>query len=216
MTPQAMLAALEGMDEPPAQTSVLGEVAHDMRQPIVTIQVLIDSFLVSADLPTEYRKQLQLIAAEADLLGALVNSLLEPGALPGTPVSVSGSVQSVLDTVRLAFPGRLVMTAGSGTERPLRIDPLSLRRSVANLVVNATRAAGPHGTVHVSVLDSPCEICVRVEDDGPGFGLIEHEHLLGLGIVRKCVRENGGELDVGRSATLGGARVELHFRHRDN
>jgi signal transduction histidine kinase len=187
----------------------LDEIAHDMRQPIVTIQVLVESCQAGPDLPPGLQWHVQKIAEEAMELSALVNRVLDPDACATAAVPVSDCVESVLETIRLTFSGRLLMTGAPAAS--LLIDPLALRRAVANLVVNATRAAGPGGTVHVTVLAPVGELCIRVDDDGPGFGGVEPGHLLGLGIVQKSIHGAGGQLCLGPSPTLGGARAEIQF-----
>lgn len=192
-----------------ARTAVLDEVAHDMRQPIVTIQALVESCRAEHDLSPSMLWHVEKIAEEAGELSALVSSLLHPAARAGTAVVVADCVGRVLDTLRLTFSGHLLMT-GEPDAR-LLIDPLALRRAVANVVVNATRAAGPCGSVQVTVLASADEVCIRVDDDGPGFGGVEPGHFLGLRIVQRSLHEPGGQVRLGPSPTLGGARVELRF-----
>jgi signal transduction histidine kinase len=211
MTPQTVLSTAtldhDAVVESPLAT--LDEVAHDMRQPIVAIQVLVESCQAQNDLSASMQWHVERIADEARELSALVSSLLDTVARAGTVVAVADCVGGVLDTLRLTFPGRLLMI-GEPAAR-LLIDPLALRRAVANVVGNATGAAGPSGTVHVAVLASADEVCIRVDDDGPGFGGVESGHQLGLHIVQRCIRESGGKFRVAPSPTLGGARVELRF-----
>jgi signal transduction histidine kinase len=211
MTPQAVTAtaALDRDRSVESQTAVLDEVAHDMRQPLVTIQVLVESCQAEDDLSPSMQWHVEKIAEEVRELSALVSSLLDPASRAGTVVAVADCVGGVLDTLRLTFSGRLLMTCEPAAR--LLIDPLALRRAVANVVVNATRAAGPSGTVHVAVLASADEVCIRVDDDGPGFGGVEPGHFLGLRIVQRSMSEPGGQLRLGPSPTLGGARVELRF-----
>ena len=51
-----------------------------------------------------------------------------------------------------------------------RLHPVILRRMAANLLANATRAAGPSGTVTIEVSRRGSRMLLAVEDDGPGFG----------------------------------------------
>jgi signal transduction histidine kinase len=84
----------------------------------------------------------------------------------------------------------------------------------ANLLDNATRAAGPSGTVTAEVSRWDSQMLLAVEDDGPGFGrLVKDEglvkgHGLGLSAVARHADQLGGRLECGRGS-LGGGRVSL-------
>jgi signal transduction histidine kinase len=187
----------------------LKEVAHDMRQPIVTIQALIDSCQAESDLPPSMEWHIEKIAEQATELSALVSSLLNPDLLATTAVAVVDWVADLLDTIGLTFAGCLLLRGE--TSARLLVDPLVLWRAVANVIVNATRAAGPFGTVEVTVQASAREVCIQVDDDGPGFGGVEPELFLGLRIVKRSMCQAGGGVRLGSAPTLTGARVELWF-----
>lgn len=89
-------------------------------------------------------------------------------------------------------------------------DPVTLSRSIRNLIENAVRAAGPAGQVEVRVLTHGHEVSVEVADDGPGFGNLPQQHGLGLMTVRRFAALHGGHVSVGTSA-WGGALVRLHL-----
>jgi signal transduction histidine kinase len=85
-----------------------------------------------------------------------------------------------------------------------------LRRTVANLLSNATHAAGPSGTVTVKVSHDRRSAVLAIEDTGPGFGKIERGFGLGLAAVSRCVAMHSGRLTCRRSAS-GGAHVSLRL-----
>jgi len=78
-----------------------------------------------------------------------------------------------------------------------------------NLIDNATRAAGAGGRVTVDVRRVGERLVLSVEDDGPGFGLIESRSRLGLAVARRAFAEPTGTLTVGVSQKLGGAAVRF-------
>jgi nitrogen fixation/metabolism regulation signal transduction histidine kinase len=119
---------------------------------------------------------------------------------------------------------------------PAAIDRQMLRRVLVNLVRNAVQAirdrrlgrgSSPSevlGRVVVSAEDGPGGARILVEDDGPGIpeetrGRVFDPYFttktdgtgLGLAIVKKIVVEHGGEIEVGRSESLGGARFVVHL-----
>jgi nitrogen fixation/metabolism regulation signal transduction histidine kinase len=117
---------------------------------------------------------------------------------------------------------------------PAAIDRQMLRRVIVNLVRNSVQAIRDEraskvadesmGHVRVSAEKTPAGVDVIVEDDGPGIGEEQRVRVfdpyfttktdgtgLGLAIVKKIVVEHGGEIEVGQSGALGGARFVLHL-----
>lgn len=121
--------------------------------------------------------------------------------------------------------GRQVEWAASPGIR-YRCRPVSLKRALHNLVDNATRY-GNVCWIRVSGGGARQDLCIEVEDDGPGIdpGLIERAFEpfarldparnqeaggvgLGLAIVRSCVRAHGGDVSL-QNRSEGGLRVVI-------
>ena len=75
-------------------------------------------------------------------------------------------------------------------------DPVLLRRAVANVLDNATRAAGDSGKVRVSVQSLPGEALVEVSDEGNGFGRIPSVSGQGMSIVDEALRSCRSSLEI--------------------
>ncbi len=108
---------------------------------------------------------------------------------------------------RLTWPGDLSVTSPPGSVL-CALDPVILRRTISNLLSNATRAAGPSGVVAVEIKRDRSMTMVMVEDSGPGFGKIPQGHGIGLAEVASNVIRYGGKVECGRGAR-GGVRVSL-------
>ncbi|MGH7426683.1 MAG: sensor histidine kinase, partial [Candidatus Methylomirabilales bacterium] len=125
------------------------------------------------------------------------------------PVDAGKVATEVVTSARVTFPGTLQVVAETGAT--VVADQVVLRRALTNLVENATRAAGPEGTVMVSVRRAGGWVSCEVSDSGPGFGAgPPGAGSLGLSIVERFVRTHHGRLDVSRGA-LGGALVRLRL-----
>ena len=107
----------------------------------------------------------------------------------------------------------------------LTADEDLLERAFENLIRNARDAAGPEGTVQVRADDQGADICVRIQDDGPGlppqladgprvFATTKPGGLgLGLPTALKILALHGGRLTLQPRQPAGlVARVELPRR----
>ncbi len=106
--------------------------------------------------------------------------------------------------------------------------PLSIKRALANMVVNAARYG--NGWIKVSSGSEASRARFRVEDDGPGIKPEQREHLfqpfvrgdsarstsgtgLGLAIVQRIIDNHNGRLEIGsseRGGLLIRARLPVH------
>jgi signal transduction histidine kinase len=80
---------------------------------------------------------------------------------------------------------------------------------------NATRAAGPRGTVLVRVRRARRWVHCEIGDSGPGFGKgPTGSQSLGLAIVDRLARAHGGHLEI-LDSPLGGAMLRLSLPSSD-
>ncbi|KTR41677.1 histidine kinase [Curtobacterium oceanosedimentum] len=121
--------------------------------------------------------------------------------------------------------------AVSGTALDLRIaDDAVLDDEVLLVVANLCRNAAEAGatSVRCTIVTRDGTVTVTVEDDGPGIDPADAHRVLtrgwsskpdetglgrgiGLAVVRRTATERGGSVLVGRSATLGGARLDVEM-----
>ncbi|WP_309678205.1 ATP-binding protein, partial [Polaromonas sp.] len=100
-----------------------------------------------------------------------------------------------------------------------RIDEGDLFEMLGNLLDNAAKWA--RGRVGVRVWREAGRLCIRIEDDGPGFSDTESVlrlhvrgdervagHGVGLAVVSDLVASHQGELKLSRGA-MGGGRVDI-------
>jgi signal transduction histidine kinase len=185
------------------------ELLHDMGQSVSMIFALSGSVASDENLPVHLRRRLRQIDDQAAWLADLLRDGLALAEAPPERlpiVDVGQVVTESLTVARSAFEGRISFTRGSCALASG--EPVLLRRAVANVVDNATRAAGPQGRVRVGVRRRARSVDVVVEDDGPGFGRIQTQRALGLQVALRVMKRYGGSLRIG-SSTLGGASVHL-------
>lgn len=189
----------------------LREACHDIRQPIAAVLALAGAALAEAEVPESVRNRLEQIMDLAEWQSDVIQNWLEvsqdadsPGAGHTDAVRV---INEAAAAERLTWTGDLtVVWPTDPVFTPPH--PVILRRMVANLLANATRAAGPHGCVRIEVSRQGRCMLLAVEDNGPGFGRLSGGGGVGLSAVARHAVRHHGRLECGR-ATLGGGRVCL-------
>ena len=196
-----MLDELEGAEKRAQQAeertrAFLADAAHELRTPVAGVQAAAETLLHHDDqLDRDERQHLQaLLVREAERAGALITDLLTAARLDAgidldlAPISLQTLVQSEIDRVRLLHPEASVTM--SGPDVIARADAGKVSSILRNLIDNAMRAAGPHGTVHMVVREQDQFAIAEIWDSGPGVPPSERER-----IFERLVR-----LDHGRAS----------------
>jgi two-component system sensor histidine kinase QseC len=189
----------------------LQEVCHDIRQPIAGVLALAGAVLAETNLSEGTRSRLEQIIELAEWQSDMVENWLE--VAEGDTSPIAGYTDAIRVVNEAAAAERLIWTGNLTLIWPpervfIQPDPVILRRMTANLLDNATRAAGPAGTVTVEVSRWDDQMLLAVEDDGPGFGWLAGGRGLGLSAVARRAVQHRGRLECGRGS-LGGGRVSL-------
>jgi signal transduction histidine kinase len=197
----------------------LRAVLHDLRQPLAAVFALAEAARSVPEVPAEARDCIDLLVEQAQEVASVAAAgLTDDGAAPDArttpdddgPVDLGRVLDSVVDSFAVTWTGRLQRTGWLG-RLPVAGDRVTLRRCLVNLLENATRAAGPDGTVAVTVQRTGASVRIVIDDDGPGFGRVPAGSGLGLDATRRAVEPLGGMLSAGLPSAGGGARVALSF-----
>lgn len=192
----------------------LREVCHDIRQPIAGVLALAGAALAEPALPERARGRLEQIIElaewQSDVVEHWLNSAVNQAGQDDPLAAGTDAVRVVNEAAaaeRLTWAGNLTLI---WPPEPVAVapHPVILRRMTANLLGNATRAAGPAGTVTIEVSRHGSRMLLAVEDDGPGFGRLARGRGLGLSTVARQAVQHGGKLECGQGS-LGGGRVSL-------
>ena len=181
------------------------QAAHDLRQPVAAVLALASAALADELVPDRVEQRLAQIITEAHWLSKIINDML---AEPGVPPSAEAVdiVSLVRDTVRseqLICAAQISLQQSDQEPRYLMAAGTRLRRALANVLANATRAAGPDG--HVKLIERPAGNAELIEiiDDGPGFGSMAAGNTTGIGlqITEQILAECSGRMEVERLAS---------------
>lgn len=197
----------------PAPTSMdidrVREMCHDMRQPVASIIVLAEAALSEAATPSAVRARLGQVIDQAEWLGDMLQHLLDTHEVTADRKShdLTRIATDMVHLQQVTYRGDLRLQCGGGNMNVLG-NPVHLRRAIANLLSNATRAAGPDGRVAVELHRAGDRVLLMVDDNGPGFGLIRRGAGLGLRGVVRSLKSLGGRIEYSRSP-IGGVRATL-------
>ena len=214
---QVLAERLTGTERRQALWVVAAAVAHDLKNPLHNLQLLVEELGEEGD--AQLRGELiQRMRENVRRAHERIQELAKAGNQPADEdESTAIEVAPALELVR----ERLLPNAGLGRTQivvdcpkglQIRLDPLALRSAVENVAANAIEALGRGGRGGTLALrgrtpggDGAVEILV--EDDGPGipeelrprlfipFAASHHGSSgLGLAIARALARAGGGEL----------------------
>jgi signal transduction histidine kinase len=211
-------------------------VSHELRTPLAQIRLLAE-LLRMGKVPTEERKDrsLRIIDQEARRLSFLVESILSyTRSGPGRVSPVSTDVATEVDEIISGFEP-LAQAQGVRLTTQLErgivadVDRGALRQMLLNLLDNAVRYGPPRQTVTVTTTCTGDKWTLEVADEGPGIPAEESERVfapyyrmkrdaggavggtgIGLAVVRRLVKEHGGQVRVSPAQRdNGGARFVI-------
>jgi signal transduction histidine kinase len=216
------------------QLEFTADASHELRTPLSVIEAEL-SLAKSFQGQTE-PAVIDRIAQESERLRRIVDDLLwlaRFDAAPPPPVSGEIDVATVAEVSAERFSAlALARSLDLQLERvgtgPARITAPAewIDRLAAVLVDNACKYAGEGGCVRIEVGRVGQRVVLAVEDSGRGIPEAERTRLfdrfrrgtdqarghgLGLAIGDSVVRSTGGRWQVGSSARLGGARMEVSW-----
>jgi PAS domain S-box-containing protein len=210
--------------------SVVGGVAHEVRNPLFGMSSVLDAFENRFGDRPEYRPYLPLLRSELGRMTELMQALLDYGKPPRLEPRPGNPVDAVHEAFSLCRPLaernqiELVLEGRAGVV-PVLFDRPQLTQALKNVVENAVQHA-PEGTaVTVSAAPFSLEgapwVRLTVCDRGPGFATADLPKAmepffsrrkggtgLGLAIAARIIEGHGGRLRPDNRLD-GGAEVEI-------
>lgn len=207
-------------------------LAHELRNPLGTIKTSAEMLVKSVDGdPAVAREMAGFISSEVDRTNSLVTRFLDfarPLALRLEKADLTQVIdQAVTDVGNHRPPFDVVVYTNYSPEiPPFYLDSELMERVVYNLLLNASQASPPKGSITVKTRQIDGTVEIAVIDRGPGIDAKNMESIfnpffttkssgvgLGLAIVSKIVDEHGGKISVESKLGEGSVfRVYLPFR----
>jgi two-component system, OmpR family, sensor histidine kinase PrrB len=209
------------------------DAGHELRTPLTGLRANLDALARNPDLPPAERDALVAdTTAEQERIVHLLEGLqaLARGdaaeSLPREDVELADLVDGALYAARRRHPAIDFELADEIDEAEVHGWAGGLRLLIDNLLDNAALHGRAGGRVRVGLARDADDLCLRVEDDGPGIAAADRERLLepfargpattapgtglGLAIVAQQVALHGGDLRLSESA-LGGLAVHVRL-----
>jgi signal transduction histidine kinase len=219
------------LDRLAALGSLSAEIAHEVRNPLVSIKTFLQLLPERRDEPEFLTDFFEVVTDEVRRMERLLDLVIEYG-LPqdGRRSAASASLAAVLDAVgdllrhHAQARGVTLISEAEADLPPVAVSPDSLRQVVLNLALNAIDATPREGTVQLQGRALERSVELVVADEGPGIpealrvrvfepffsGNSDRPGGLGLAITRRIVEETGGSIAVANRASRG-AEFRIHF-----
>lgn len=185
---------------------ILAAVSHDLKTPITRLKLRAEMLADDG----QRAKFLRDLEDMETMIGATLDFLRgEADKESGVPLDINALLSTLQDD--MAALGERVEVVGEAA-RPLQARPQALKRCLSNLLENAVRYGGK---AHIRVEDSPRELQLHIDDEGPGIPVERLEQMfepfrrgedsrnratggvgLGLAIARNLARAHGGEVTL--------------------
>ena len=195
-------AATETLGDAHRRSGAVQQAAHDMRQPVAAVLVLASAALTDTQAPEPVRRRLEQILDEANWLSKIIQDMLaQPGVRRGVEaVDIVRLVRDAVNAEQLTCTRQIIVHQPEPGPRYVTAVSTRLRRALANVLANATHAAGPDGCVQLTERAHGNTELIEVIDDGPGFGSVAADARTGIGlqVTRRMLAECGGQMEVER------------------
>jgi signal transduction histidine kinase len=231
-------AALERGRRERERYAFFSTFGHEMRTPLMSIDGFLTTLLETELDPATRRRFTEIAQLEAARLRRLVESMyalslidLDTEVVSRLSCSVQRAVESACDAIYPAAARRGTrVRVCSAVEAAIPWASEHAVQMFVSLLENAVKHGREAGRVEIYLQESPAEVVVFFDDDGPGVGEDERAiifrpltrgrhasaagHGLGLSIVRTTIERAGGDISVSASP-LGGARFVLRLPRAD-
>jgi signal transduction histidine kinase len=206
-------------------------LAHEIRNPLASLQVLADLLKRSLGERPEESELVEEIRGELETLTRLVNgrlSFVRPHAAMRAPVELEALVHEALRRARARVPFAGEIEVDVAAQLRPSLDALQLESLLVNLIVNAFEAmhelpSGHPRLLRIEATEQGGELRLAVADSGPGVPAPDRERVfypffttrdsgtgVGLAEVHKAVVSHGGSVEV-RERVGGGAVFLIHL-----
>ncbi len=201
-------------------------LSHEIKTPLVSINMNIDMLSKSLDLPDSKRKSFSIIQREVKRLDRLLRNVLQYSRqveLINSNVNLANLINNIRDFLEPILIERKIKLITELNDCIIMGDYQKLQSAFLHLIENAIEAINEDGSIKISIVfDEKLEnVSIFIKDDGPGFveGINIFEPFfttkssgtgLGLPIAQKIIEQHNGILKL-VSSKPGATIFEINF-----
>ena len=207
-------------------------IAHEVRNPLTGISLLLDDLHDKPSFSTEEREMLSKALAEIERVERLISALLNYSSPVRTAFREGDLTQLVKDVLlmmrRQAEKQGVTLNVSYAQLPQFRFDPEKIRQALINIIKNALEVLESGGIITIATECHDTTVTVTIHDNGPG---IHQQDLplifepfftrkgtgtgLGLSITQRIIEEHHGTLTVESNAAAGTTfRIALPLDNR--
>ena len=211
------------------QRNTLADLAHSLKTPLAVLRAQLDdgvhAIALRDELDTQLRRMNNLVSYQ------LARAASGGHKLFAAPLPVEPHAEEIVRGLEKVYAAkRVICEFEIDPNARFYGEPGDLQELMGNLLENAFKWARSRVLLTVApvpgVANRRAGLLLAVDDDGPGIAEEDVAHVLqrgvrgdervqghgiGLAIVQDLVKDYRGELHVGRSTELGGARFEVRL-----
>jgi two-component system sensor histidine kinase/response regulator len=196
----------------------VGMVAHDLRNPLVSIRGLSNMLSTDDTLGLEdcvvYGG---MIETTADKMLKLVNDILDISVIESGELKLERADQSLRDLLvgrieilsAVARKKDIEISFDAGIECRAVIDSARLEQVADNLISNAIKFSPSGSSVQVSLIDNEQQLGFSVKDEGPGLSESDKSKMFGH-FQKLSAQPTGGESSTGLGLSIVKKIVQAH------
>ena len=206
------------------KNTLIGIVAHDLKQPINQIRGLLQIMQLEGETYSKNtRDYLDLMDQSSARSVEMIERILDINAIENKTLEIKNESFELKQLVRSAVIGfesqalakNIAISNSNGIEDGIvNTDPLLLREVIDNLLSNAIKFSPPNAKVHVASQRMNGHYIVKIKDEGPGISKEDQKQMfnkyqkvnaqptanekstgLGLAIVKKYAGELGYQIE---------------------
>lgn len=196
----------------------IGIVAHDLRNPVISIRGFSELLLKStAQLTDEQKEFLDIIHTTSRNMLAMINDLLDISRIESGQMEIvhkPGSLRElVLERIRLyevqANQKHIRIHPNLTEIERLSFDSHRISQAIDNLISNAVKFSPTGTNVYVDLYQADSQAVFSVHDEGPGIPY-EEQSLMFSEFHRLSIRPTAGETSTGLGLAITKRIMEAH------
>jgi signal transduction histidine kinase len=196
----------------------IGIVAHDLRNPVISIRGFSELLLKDANKFNEDQNEfIGIIHSTSRNMLAMINDLLDISRIESGNMQLSrknGSLSKlIIERIRMiqlqADKKHITVYKELSPIPEVAFDEQRLGQAIDNLITNAIKFAPIGSNVYLSLQQDGEIVKFSVTDEGPGIPR-EEQHLLFSEFHRLSIRPTGGETSTGLGLAIAKKIIEAH------